>query len=115
MFTPWKVNTPVSVFLLTVVVLLTLTQILTTQGVLEYTFIGSIIDSMFESILTSIEHFAIVFFITTSTLVNTLYYKVLTAIFNVNEGVGIRVLTNTKSLDSKVTSKDAAQIFFTAK
>jgi len=105
----------VSITLLLIVSLIILLQILSTNGVFEYTFLGSLLDSIFESTLNSVEHATIVFFITASTFMNGIYVKVLTSIFNVNTVVDTTQLNNPKSADYKFNSKDVSKLLFTAK
>tara|TARA_B110000046_G_scaffold184708_1_gene223943 strand:+ start:551 stop:1039 length:489 start_codon:yes stop_codon:yes gene_type:complete len=89
-------------------------QTLTNTGVTEYTFIGSLLDSIVEASLTSVEHFAIVFFITSSTLINTLYTKTFTMLFN-TESKPNNSNTINPTLDYVRSSKEVSKLLFTAK
>ena len=110
----WRANTPVTVVLLFSTFTIILMQTLTNTGVTEYTFIGSLLDSIVEASLTSVEHFAIVFFITSSTLINTLYTKTFTMLFN-TESKPNNSNTINPTLDYVRSSKEVSKLLFTAK
>jgi len=110
-----KVGTPLTItgFLLLLIVLCT--QVTYFNGLFEYTFIGGLLDTLVESVVTSLEHFAVVSFITSLSLINFFFTTMFTTMFTAKVEPRNTLINNDLNTFNQVSSKNTSQLLFTAK